>query len=236
VLATTSAVIDVSAATDTNGIPTADLALNNGQTLSGIGNINGSLTNFPGSTILPGTLASVGTLFVTNNIGVGGTLALNLNRTNAQTSSSLVSVNGTVSYSGVLNVTNVGPTLQVNDKFQLFPSAVTTFGAINLATSDASGLVYTWQNNVAIDGSIKVLTVVNPVNTNSAPIGALRSGNTLTLSWPTDHQGWRLQSQTNTAGVGITTNWITVPGSTNVTSTNITIGTNGNVFYRMVYP
>jgi hypothetical protein len=167
---------------------------------------------------------------------VGGALTLNVNRTNTQTSSALVSVTGTASYSGVLNVTNVGPTLHVNDKFQLFPSAVTTFSGVNIATTDAGGLVYTWQNNVAIDGSIKVLTVVNPVNTNPAPIGALRVGNTLTLSWPTNQLGWRLESQTNSMGVGITTNWLTVPGSASVTSTNFTIGTSSNVFFRLVYP
>ncbi|HEX3799928.1 MAG TPA: autotransporter-associated beta strand repeat-containing protein [Verrucomicrobiae bacterium] len=236
VLATTNAVIDVSAAYDTNGNATDELVLTSGQTLSGIGNINGSLTNSPGSTILPGTPSSVGTLFVTNDVNVGGALTLNVNRTNTQTSSSLVSVTGTASYSGVLNVTNVGPTLHVNDKFQLFPSAVTTFSGVNIATTDAGGLVYTWQNNVAIDGSIKVLTVVNPVNTNPAPIGVLRVGNTLTLSWPTNQLGWRLESQTNSMGVGITTNWLTVPGSASVTSTNFTIGTSSNVFFRLVYP
>ena len=34
----------------------------------------------------------------------------------------------------------------------------------------------------------------------------------MTLTWPTDHTGWRLQSQTNSLNVGINTNWVEVPG------------------------
>ncbi len=72
----------------------------------------------------------------------------------------------------------------------------------------------------------------NPTN-----IIAETSGNTLTLSWPADHRGWQLQVQTNPPSAGLSTNWVTVPGSDVVTGTNITINpTNGAVFYRLVYP
>lgn len=58
-------------------------------------------------------------------------------------------------------------------------------------------------------------------------------GNQLNLSWPADHLGWRLQYDTNLTDL----NWITVPNSTNVISTNITISpTNGSLFFRMIYP
>lgn len=58
-------------------------------------------------------------------------------------------------------------------------------------------------------------------------------GNQLTLSWPTDHLGWRLQYETNLTD----SNWITVPNSTNIISTNITVNpTNGSLFFRMTYP
>jgi hypothetical protein len=58
-------------------------------------------------------------------------------------------------------------------------------------------------------------------------------GNQLNLSWPTDHLGWRLQYDTNLND----TNWITVPNSTNVISTNFTIDpTTGGLFFRMIYP
>jgi hypothetical protein len=44
-----------------------------------------------------------------------------------------------------------------------------------------------------------------------------------------------LQVQTNSAGLG--TNWVTIPGSDSVTSTNFPINPAArSVFYRMVYP
>jgi polygalacturonase/fibronectin type 3 domain-containing protein len=63
------------------------------------------------------------------------------------------------------------------------------------------------------------------------------SGNQLMLSWPANQLGWELQEQTNIPGAGLGTNWVTVANSTNITSTNILIDpTQGNVFYRLVYP
>jgi hypothetical protein len=62
-------------------------------------------------------------------------------------------------------------------------------------------------------------------------------GGQLQLSWPQDHLGWRLQIQTNDLNNGVGTNWTTVANSTNVNSTNVSIGsTNGAVFLRLVYP
>jgi hypothetical protein len=62
----------------------------------------------------------------------------------------------------------------------------------------------------------------------------------LQLSWPPDHQGWRLQIQTNPLAAGLApnpTNWATVPNSTNVMATNVMINpANGSVFLRLVYP
>ena len=63
------------------------------------------------------------------------------------------------------------------------------------------------------------------------------TGNQLQLSWPQDHQGWELQIQTNDLSSGIGTNWITVPNSTNVITTNILISPGSAcVFFRLVYP
>lgn len=63
------------------------------------------------------------------------------------------------------------------------------------------------------------------------------AGNQLQLSWPQDHLGWRLEVQTNDLSRGIGTNWVTVPNSTNIVSTNITLDSaNDSVFFRLVYP
>ena len=81
------------------------------------------------------------------------------------------------------------------------------------------------------------VSVTTQPSTTPASIATVLSGNTFTLSWPSDHLGWHLQVQTNALGTGLGTNWVTVPGSDLVTSTNITINpANGSVFYRLTYP
>jgi hypothetical protein len=61
------------------------------------------------------------------------------------------------------------------------------------------------------------------------------AGNQFQLSWPQGYQGWSLQVQTNSPGQGLGTNWVTVPNSANVISTNVTIDpANGSVFFRLV--
>ncbi|MGC3959775.1 MAG: autotransporter-associated beta strand repeat-containing protein [Verrucomicrobiota bacterium] len=229
-----SAVIDVAAGAtlDVLGRPDQTLMLNAGQTLSGNGAINGTLVAAPGSIVAPG--ASVGALYVSNNITLAGTLALEVNRTNAPTSDKLISVGGTITYGGSLTVSNVGPALQVGDSFQLFPAAVTTFGAITLVTTDANGKTYVWNNKVAVDGSIQVTSVTDSINPNPGTILTSLSGNTLSLSWPTNG-GWILQ--TNAVSVVDVNAWFAYPNSAALTSVNIPVNpTKTNVFFRLVKP
>lgn len=62
------------------------------------------------------------------------------------------------------------------------------------------------------------------------------SSNTLTLSWPSNYLGWVLQAQTNSLTTGLTTNWVVVPGSSSVTTTNVPlVRNNPSVFYRLLY-
>ena len=59
----------------------------------------------------------------------------------------------------------------------------------------------------------------------------------LLLSWDSDFLGWMLQAQTNAFGVGITTNWHTVPGTSVVTDWVLPIDkANGSVFCRLICP
>ena len=83
--------------------------------------------------------------------------------------------------------------------------------------------------------SFSVIVVPNTVATN---IAALNSGGiNLTLSWPADHTGWRLEIQTNTLARGLGTNWATFTGSSATNKEIIPIvRTNDTVFFRMVYP
>lgn len=85
-------------------------------------------------------------------------------------------------------------------------------------------------NECKVFGAGAPVVALNPTN-----ITAVLSGNVLTLSWPEDHLGWRLQVQTNQSGIG--TNWVTLPSTDLVTNTNIIIDpANRAVFYRLIYP
>jgi hypothetical protein len=85
----------------------------------------------------------------------------------------------------------------------------------------------------------------NSVQASAVPLPSLNStnlvfaagGNQLQLSWPPDHLGWRLEIQTNSLANGLGTNWVTVPNSTNIITTNMIITpANDCVFYRLAYP
>jgi autotransporter-associated beta strand protein len=212
------------------------LTLNSNQTLKGNGTVSGVVVSGNGSTINPGF--PMGTLTVSGNVTMNSAskYMANLDRTNALSNSSILSSGGTITYGGTLVATNVGPGLVQGDKFQLFPSAVTTFSAFVFQTNDVpNNLKYIWTNNVAVDGSISVGPVSILVATNPIPIMFTNNGGTsLTLAWPADHTGWQLQSQTNTAG--LRTNWVNVAGSTATNMVVIPIvRTNACVFYRLVH-
>ena len=68
-------------------------------------------------------------------------------------------------------------------------------------------------------------------------VGVSLAGGQLQLSWPTDHLGWQVQAQTNGPGTGLSTNWVTLPGSgaTNWFSVPVD-NANGSVFFRLVSP
>lgn len=59
------------------------------------------------------------------------------------------------------------------------------------------------------------------------------SGDTLTLSWPSDYAAWHLEVQTNSLG----TNWVAIPNTGGSDSyTNTINSTKQSVFYRLAYP
>jgi hypothetical protein len=74
------------------------------------------------------------------------------------------------------------------------------------------------------------------VATNPTNLTVQVTGNKLTLSWPDDHIGWRLQVQTNSLAQGLSTNWYDIAGSTSTNQMAIPMdATDGSVFYRLMY-
>ena len=202
-------------------------------TLGGSGTIAGDVTVNPGAALAPGDAGTIGTLTVGGNLALAGNLLISVNTSLAQSNDVVTATGGlTNNGNGSVMVTNLGPTLTVGDQFYLFSRPLT-----NGNTLTVSGGGATWTNNLALDGSISVLTVLPIVNTNTFSLKSGLSGNSLTLSWPPDRLGWRLLVQTNSLTSGLGTNWFTWPNSTTITNVTMLINAmNGSVFYRMVYP
>jgi len=195
-------------------------------TLAGTGTISGSLTN--NATLAPGN-------------GVAGTLTINGNITLNPGSTNTFAVNGTtpanvmvaaganVTYGGVLNIVASG-SFYNGQTFTLFSGAgaVTPGNFASVVGSPGSGLGFTFTNGV-----LSVVSVVGPGG--SEHLTNSYSAGVLSLSWPAG-EGWRLQMQTNSLSVGLSTNWQYITdGSTS--STNITVDTTKpSVFYRLKYP
>jgi autotransporter-associated beta strand protein len=208
-----------------NSTYTGSTTVSNG-VLGGTGSIASPLTVVSGGTLAPG--ASVGTFTVSNSATLGGTTVMELN----PSGSDLLRVTGSITSTGGLVVTNIGGTLTNGTVFTLFSQPVSGFSSVQLPAG------YTWTTNLSVNGSITVVSGgIVGINQNSTNIVSSVSGNTLTLSWPSDHTGWRLEVQTNTLAVGLNTNWSTVAGSTTTNSMSFNINANnGSVFYRLVYP
>jgi autotransporter-associated beta strand protein len=204
---------------------------NIGGLLAGSGSISSPLEVYAGASLGAGPVTAIGTFTVSNKVRLSGNVFIRVNKLLAQ-SNDLVSVTGTITNAGTgtVTVTNIGATaLNVGDSFRIFSGAVSNGTALTV-----SGGGVNWVNNLAVNGSIQVLSIIAGYPTN---INYTVSGGTLTLSWPATHLGWILQNQTNSLSVGIRTNWFDMAGTASITSTNITVvPTNPSVFYRLRSP
>jgi hypothetical protein len=153
-----------------------------------------------------------------------GTVLAAVNR-GVSPSNSVFSVTGTSSASGgTVKVQNTGPTLQVGDKFTLFSAAVQNGSTLTVTGGGAN-----WNNNLAVDGSISVtsIIVVTP-----PPLDFTRTGSGLQFSWT--NSSFKLQAQTNSITVGIRTNWVDYPGGSTSPVILPIDPTKGMVFFRLV--
>jgi polygalacturonase len=157
------------------------------------------------------------------------------------------------------NFTAVGTNLLINLKWNAVPG-VTGYNLKRGVVSNGpyptvyGGLTATNYADAAVTNAVTYYYVVTAVagseSTNSlqasaAPLPSSMptnlfwqvSNGQLQLSWPQDHQGWRLQIQTNPPGTGLGANWVTVPNSTNYFQTTLPIDpNNSSVFLRLAYP
>lgn len=136
----------------------------------------------------------------------------------------------TLPSNGVVSVTN-GALLSLD-----FAATNRVAGIVLNGNNQPPG-VYNIANSSPYIAGTGSLLIGTPVATSVTNISYSFSGGSLTLSWPADHTGWRLEVQTNSLTRGLGTNWVTVANSTNINQIVIPVAvTGGSVFYRLVYP
>jgi autotransporter-associated beta strand protein len=209
-----------------------------GGTLGGNGSILGPVTVQSGAVFAPGS--PLGTLTISNNLVLSdGSSSVFEANMDTLTYDRVVGLTR-VAFGGTLSLALSGRPVAATDSFKLFSAttAATAFSTpyggafanILPVTPGPAGLAWN-TNSLGIDGTLRVVSTV------PASMTVQRSGDQFTVSWPPDHVGWRLQRQTNPAGVGLTSDWVDVAGTANTSSLTVTINsTNGSVFYRMVFP
>lgn len=199
-----------------------------GGTLGGNGLVRGPVSIQAAARLAPGI--SIGALTISNSLTLSGITIMELNA--AANTNDYVRGVSILTYGGTLSLSNVAGTITPNSStFKLFSANQyrNAFAALNPA-SPGQGLA--WNTNTLVtDGTLRV------ISTSPVPINNALSANLLNLSWPADHIGWRLQVQTNSLSVGLSSNWFNVPNSIGTNQMAFTIDrTVGCVFYRLIYP
>ena len=198
-------------------------------TLGGNGSIAGPVVVAAGATLAPGT--SIGTLTINRNFNLASASTTVMEISKNAGISDLVAGATSITYGGTLVLKNLGGVLAVGDIFNLF-DATTFNGTFSSVVSQTPGQTVTWDvSQLPVDGTVRVATAVaNPVTLNSGV-----SGGSLNLSW--GQLGYRLEVQTNPITVGLSNNWVTVPGSDTVTAISVPVSTTTPpTFYRLVFP
>jgi hypothetical protein len=213
---------------------TGGYVLADGQTLMGSGTVSGAVTVASGATLSPGI--GFGTITINGDLmlSAGGTCFFELNADTL--AHDLVSGLNQVTYGGtlVLSLTGNGSAITNGTSIKLFNAMSYTgaFAAI-VPPTPAPGLAWD-DSGLTVDGTLKVISGVSTTPTN---LTLSVAGDALDISWPADHTGWRLEGQTNSASVGLSTNWFTVPGSDTTNRVILSIDpANGSTFYRLAYP
>lgn len=196
--------------------------LANGGTFTG-----GPVTLEPGTTLVAN--GSVGPLTIMGDFtDDASVMVFEINKL-ASPANDSVNVTGTLmrnATGGTLTVKNLGPQDFVSgDKFTLFSQPLP-----NGASLTVSGARATWVNNLAVDGSISVDTLI----TTRPNLNFTTTTTNIQFSWSDPFNSFRLQAQTNSVNVGISTNWVNYPGGTANPITVPIVKTNGTVFYRIV--
>lgn len=194
-----------------------------GGALGGVGPLLGGVQTEAGTALLPGPApGAIGTLVLGQDLLLGGDIEIEIHKGQSPAHDTL-EVGGNVvnTGNGTVRVVNLGPTLSVGDRFVLFNKPVQNGENLTVTGGGA-----TWLNNLAVDGSITVQTVTAPPR-----LEYNRVGNAIQFSWS---GSYKLQVQTNSLTVGLSTNWVDYPGGATSPVTVPLDTLPGSVFFRLI--
>jgi len=222
---------------DVSGRSDQTFTLASGQTLAGVGSINGSLVVSPGATISPGgtnttigiTTGSnaTGTLVALGNISLGGITLIRLDGS----ANDAVVAGANITYGGTLSLQNIsGTALAAGNSFQVFTG--TGSGAFSSITPTTPGPGLAWDTTQLLSGG-----VINVIAANAPTISSAKlSGGRIVLSGSggkTNGTYYVLTTTNLTAN-----NWFPIAtnsydASGNFTSTNAILPGAAQQFYRL---
>ena len=208
----------------------------------------------PGQTTINGNYVQTGGGMV--SIDLGGTTRASVFQASPSGNYDYLQVAGSIQLGGSLKVKLVGGyTPAYTDQLVIittsgvgnfiagtFTNIIPSSGGLGLVPVEGTTNAYF---RVFINSLTNALYLINYTNiisnakvSYSTNINAsvINGGTTLQVSWPATHLGWTLQEQTNSLGIGFSTNWTDVLGTAGVLTTNLPIvPANPAVFYRLRY-
>lgn len=206
---------------------------------------NGRLEITSGGVFMPGGSNVIGSFKVGGRFDlstatpVGGTLVIDVDMNNSQTNDVLY-VDKWSNFRGALTMNNIGSVpfaagqsfLIYSNNFGFPNTPEAAFDLTNKITPVVPGVGLKWDvSNLKSNGLIAVIQgpLTTPFLTN-----VFSGGTNLTMSWSSTHLGYQLKVQTNTLGVGISTNWFPVVGSEYTNAWTVPVDPiQPTVFYRL---
>lgn len=210
-----------------------------GSILAGSGTINGAVD--AGGTVLAGSVGTAGTLTTGElNLQAGVTMTNDLGALTTPGSgiNDLIQVNGNLTMNANDIYINRIATNLANGTYTLMTYTGTFNGSLGTVTLLGPAGPNVTLNHVTGSSPKRIeLVVTGGVNTTPINVGTTTAGNQMTLTWPSDHIGWRLQAQTNSLATGLATTWFNVAGSQLTNQVTVPLNpANPTVFYRLIYP